>query len=104
MPSGTQRRRSGHCKHRRFVQALPLLVNLNLVSKVKGGLFSKCVCADSVCCLSLILTMKLKFSVHKEQSGEEVVVPGKYWNYEATLKRVEEIQPKGLKQYIHHKQ
>ena len=63
MPSGTQRRRSGHCKHRRFVQAPPLLVNLNLVSKVRGGLFSKCVCADRVCRLSFILTMELKFSV-----------------------------------------
>ena len=29
-------------KHHRFVQASTVFVNLNLVSKVKGGLFCKC--------------------------------------------------------------
>ena len=51
-------------KHRRFVQASTVFVNLNLVSKVKGGL-RKC----RPYCLSLILTTDLKFGVtsHRTQ-------------------------------------
>ena len=44
------------------MQILTVIVNLNLVSKVKDGKFSKCTCT-SHSLLSLILTMDLKFGV-----------------------------------------